>query len=234
MNDAANRTSIPVNVGSYTAIEAARLLHTPVRNIRRWMAGYEHGPRDDRKFSPPLWTSQLAMIDEQLEIGFRDLIELRFVKAFVGAGVGLLAVRNCLARARECVQDDRPFSTQRFRTDGRTIFLETFEGSDEPKLLDLKSRQYVFKRVFEESFRDLDLEDDAVARWRPYKGKRSIVIDPTRAFGQPVASAYGVPTIVLADAAKAEGSAASAARLFEVPISVVRDAINFEEGLQAA
>ena len=234
MNEAAIHTLIPFDVGSYTAAEAARLLRTPVRNIRRWMAGYEHGPRDDRKFSPPLWTSQLAFVDEQLEIGFRDLIELRFVKAFVDAGVGLLAIRNCLARARECVQDDRPFSTRQFRTDGRTIFLETFEESKEPTLLDLKSRQYVFKRVFEESFKDLDIEDDAVARWRPFNGKRSIVIDPTRSFGQPVAAEFGIPTIVLSDTAKAEGSAARAAHLFNVPLSVVRDAIKFEEGLLAA
>lgn len=234
MNRPAQPQVIPLDVGSYTAAEAARLIHTPVRNIHRWMSGYEHGPRQSRRFSPPLWTSQLAMIDEQLEIGFRDLIELRFVKAFVGAGVGLLAVRNCLERAREMVQDERPFSTQRFRTDGRSIFLETFEGTDEPKLLDLKSRQYVFKQVFEKSFKDLELEDDTVARWRPFNGKRSIVIDPTRSFGQPVATKYGVPTVVLADAAKAEGSASRAARLFDVPISVVRDAIQFEESLLAA
>lgn len=234
MSKAANQVQIPYDLGSYTAPQAARLLRTPVRNVRRWMSGYEHGPAGSKRFSPPLWTSQLDMIDEHLEIGFRDLIELRFVKAFVDAGVGLLAIRNCLLRARECVQDERPFSTQRFRTDGRTIFLETFEDTDEPKLLDLKSRQYVFKRVFEDSFKDLDLEDDAVARWRPYKGKQSIVIDPERSFGQPVVSAYGVPTEVLSDAVKAEGSVSRVSRLFEVTASAVRDAVDFERGLQAA
>lgn len=132
------------------------------------------------------------------------------------------------------VQDDHPFSTRRFRTDGRTIFLESTKDSQEPTLVDLKSRQYVFRQVFEKSFRDLDIEDDVVARWRPFHGKPSIVIDPVRSFGQPIASSYGVPTVVLAEAVKAEGSMERAARLYEVPVGVVRDAVLFEESLQAA
>ncbi|MBB4000562.1 uncharacterized protein (DUF433 family) [Aureimonas pseudogalii] len=231
---AATHSAIPLDVGSYTAVEAARLLRTPALNIRRWMQGYDHGPKEKRRHSPPLWTPQLAMINDHLEIGFRDLVELRFVKAFLAAGVGLVAVRNCLERARECVEDDHPLSTQRFRTDGRSIFLQTFEGSDEPKLIDLRSRQYVFNQVFERSFKDLDIEDDAVVRWRPYKGKASIVIDPTRSFGQPIAASFGIPTTVLSDAAKAEGSIARAARLYDVPVAVVRDAVHFEEDLLAA
>ncbi|WP_244497204.1 hypothetical protein [Aureimonas sp. D3] len=233
MNQApAPSTAIPFDVGSYTAAEAARLLGTSALNVRRWMLGYKHGSKG--AFSPPLWTSQLAMIEDHLEIGFRDLIELRFVKAFTDAGVGLLAVRNCLAYARQYVQDDHPFSTQRFRTDGRTIFMESTADSQEPKLIDLKKRQFVFQTVFERSFKDLDIEHDAVARWRPYKGKPSIVLDPVRAFGQPIAATSGVPTIVLSDAVKAEGSVDRAARLYEVAPSVVRDAVNFEEGLRAA
>ncbi len=183
---------------------------------------------------PPLWQSQLSMIGDHLEIGFRDLIELRFVKAFVDAGVGLLAIRNCLEYARVCVQDERPFSTRRFQTDGRTIFLESIERSGEAKVLDLKKRQYVFRHVLERTFKDLDIENDAVARWRPFDGKQSIVIDPQRAFGQPIAAQYGIPTIALADAVEAEGTVERVARLYDVSASVVRDAVKFEKRLRAA
>lgn len=225
---------IPVGTGSYTAPEAARLLRTSARNINRWIAGYSFRHRDEKRTVSPLWRSQLAMIDDHLEIGFRDLIELRFVKAFVDAGVGLLAIRNCLAFARECVNDDRPFSTRRFQTDGKTIFLESIKRSGQTKLLDLKRHQYVFKHVIERTFGDLDIEDDAVARWRPFNGKQSIVIDPNRAFGQPIAAKFGIPTVALADAVTAEGSVERVARLYDVTSAVVRDAIKFEESLKAA
>lgn len=225
---------VPFGTGSYTAVEAARLLGTSALNIRRWMSGYSYTRSGVQHEIPPLWTSELAMIDDHLELGFRDLIELRFVKAFKDAGVGLLAIRNCLDHARECVQDDHPFSTRRFRTDGRTIFLESTRDSREPTLIDLKSRQYVFKQVFERSFKDLDIERNAVARWRPFNGKASIIIDPARSFGQPIASSYGVPTIVLDDAVKAEGSIERAAKLYEVSASVIRDAVQFEASLRTA
>jgi hypothetical protein len=190
---------VPIGIGFYTAAEAARLVGTPPRNIRRWLTGYSYQGRH----MPPLWEPQLPQFEEGLEIGFRDLIELRFVDAFVKAGVGLKAIRNCLSYVRECVRDDRPFSTRRFRTDGRTIFLEGLKQSGESELFDLKRRQFVLPNVIERTFKDLDLEDDAVVRWRPFRGKRSIVIDPERAFGQPIAERYGVPTAVLADAVAA-------------------------------
>jgi uncharacterized protein (DUF433 family) len=227
-----------IGVGSYTSPEAARLLRTTPLNVNRWLRGYTYKRSGEARQIPPLWTTQHVSVEDHLEIGFRDLIELRFVKAFIDAGVGLLAISNCLEYARECAKDDRPFSTRRFQTDGRTIFLESIErvGNqiDEPKLLDLKKKQYAFKQVIERTFKDLDIEDDAVARWRPFHGKKSIIIDPGRSFGQPIASEYGVPTVALADAVEAEGSVEDVARIFDVPVSVIRDAVQFETDLKRA
>jgi uncharacterized protein (DUF433 family) len=157
-----------------------------------------------------------------------------FVDRFLKAGLGLKTIRNCLEYAKVLVADERPFSTRRFQTDGRTLFLDSIRETGEAELLDLKKRQYAIKQVIERTFKDLDIEDNAVARWRPYRGKDSIVVDPRRAFGQPIAADYGVPTIVLADAVKAEGAVNRVAQLFEVPASVVRDAVQFEEMLLAA
>lgn len=225
---------IPLGIGYYTVPEAARLLKTSLRNINRWLGGYAFKREGAVTEMPPLWTPQLPADDGHIELGFRDLIELRFVLAFRNAGLGLRTIRNCLEFARECVKDERPCSTRRFQTDGRTIFLESLQRSGEYELLDLKKRQYGFKQVIERSFKDLDIENDAVSRWRPFQGKNSIVIDPARAFGQPIASGYGVPTVALADAVEAEGSIERVADLYEVPAAVVRDAVKFEEYLIAA
>lgn len=220
-------------IGSYSAAEAARLLETSPRNIRRWMTGYSFSTGGETHSSPPLWEPQLSFPEGKFEIGFRDLIELRFVTAFMAAGLGLKAIRHCLQCAREVVGDDHPFSTRRFRTDGKTIFLESTDRSDHVELLDLKRRQYVIKDVIDRTFRDLDIDHEAVVRWRPLDGRPSIVIDPTRSFGQPIAAESGVPTAVLADAVEAEGSVDRAARLYEVPAPVVRDALRFEQRLRA-
>ena len=62
-------------------------------------------------------------------------------------------------------------------------------------MLDLKRHQYVWKQAIERTFKDLDISSDAVARWRPYGGKASVVIDPQRAFGQPIAAQSASPRL---------------------------------------
>jgi uncharacterized protein (DUF433 family) len=224
-----------LGTGFYAVPEAARLLKTPARNINRWLGGYSYERDGEKTELPPLWKPQLPRDEDgRIELGFRDLIELRFVAAFIEAGLGLKTIRSCLEFARECVQDERPFSTRRFQTDGRTIFLDSLRRSGEAEVLDLKKKQYGFRQVIERSFKGLDIENDAVTRWRPFQGKKSIVIDPARSFGQPIVSRYGVPTVVLADAVKAEGSIEIVSKLYDVPVSVISDAVKFEQYLLAA
>jgi hypothetical protein len=233
---------VPIGVGYYTASEAARLLKTRPRNISRWLAGYSYRGRDGSVVrTEPLWSPQLPRLGDSLEIGFRDLIELRFVLAFIGHGVGLNVIRRCLDNARRIIGEDRPFSTGGFRTDGTSIFLESLREERESAesdglsaVVDLRTDQMVFKEVIEPTFRDLDLADGTVIQWRPYRGRPSIVIDPARSFGKPLAADYGVPTIALATAAKAENSTRRGASTFEVPLGVVNDAIAFERSLMAA
>jgi uncharacterized protein (DUF433 family) len=62
--------------------------------------------------------------------------------------------------------------------------------------------------------------------------RRSVLVDPGRSFGRPIVS-RGVPTEVLADAAKLEGSIDAVAALYEVPKAEVRSALIFEQRLAA-
>lgn len=221
----------PIGIGYYTASEAARLIRVPSRRVHRWLEGYTFVSGGRSYHSAALWRPQLPKANGHLEIGFRDLMELRFVDAFERAGLSLQAIRKCLVVAREAVGDERPFSTAKFRTDRRTIFLQALSETDEPELLDLASRQYAFNRVVEPTFKDVELTHGVPARWWPFDSKRAIVVDPARAFGQPIDSTFGIPTAVLAEAAVTEGSPARAARVYEVPTSVVRNAIRFEREL---
>jgi uncharacterized protein (DUF433 family) len=233
---------VPIGVGCYTAPEAARLLKTKPRNISRWLGGYSYKDRGGNIINvAPLWSPQLPRLVDRLEIGFRDLIKLRFVLAFMQHGVGLNVIRRCLENARKIIGPERPFSTHRFRTDGNSIFLESLREHQESaqrrgssSVMNLKTNLLVFKQVVEPTFRDLDLADGFVIQWRPFNDKSSIVIDPARSFGKPLAAEYGVPTRALAHAAGAEKSTRRVASLFDVPLAVVNDAVAFERSLMAA
>jgi len=227
----AHQDAPALGTGFYTVPEAARLLKIRPLSIRRWLSGYSYTHGEETVHMPPLWKPQLPSYDNHIELGFRDLIELRIIKSFLDAGLSLITVRNCLDYARECANDERPFSTRRFQTDGRTIFLESARRTGEEELLDLKSHQYVIKKVIDRTFKDLDLSEHIVTRWRPLDGKQSIVVDPARAFGQPITNSYGVPTVVLAEAVTVEGSFERVSRLYDVSIGAIKDAVKFEQSL---
>ncbi|MDB5578782.1 MAG: hypothetical protein JWR80_3958 [Bradyrhizobium sp.] len=228
--------------GAYSAAEGLRLLNfsrvgTRVRSVSRntvsrWLRGYDFGV-DGEGHSEPLWRPDYRNDDDLIELSFRDLIELRFVKAFRDYGLALPAIRECYQRAAEEVQDARPFSTQKFRTDGKTIFLDITEGMQEGRMVDLRKRQNVFRAIVEPSLKDLEFDASAVARWYPLGiARKSVVIDPTRSFGRPIA-ASGVPTEVLNRAVTVEGSIAKVVRLYDVSTAEVRDAVSFEKRLAA-
>ena len=242
------RTADILGRGVYGAAEALRLInfhrleggpHKTVsrQTIARWLRGYHYKVGGEARHSEPLWRPDYAVEDNAsgvVELSFRDLIELRFVKAFRDVGLSLPTIRECFAQAVDAVDDSRPFSTRKFRTDGKRIFLEITSDVREGELIDLKSRQRAFHRIVAPSFRDLEFDVDVVARWFPLgAARKTIVVDPTRAFGRPIVATGGVPTEVLADAVEVEVSADRIAKLYEVPLAAVHDAISFQQQLTA-
>jgi uncharacterized protein (DUF433 family) len=214
--------------------EGAKARYVSASTIRRWLHGYDYAVRGEVHHSTPLWKPDYSNDNDIIEVSFRDLVELRFVKAFRDLGLGLPTIRECFKRAVEEVRDERPFSTQRFRTDGKTIFLEITHDVSEGELIDLRKRQSVFRRIVVPSLRDLEFDADVVARWFPLgASRRSVVLDPARAFGRPILYAAGVPTEVIAEAVKIEGSQERAAMSYDVPLAAVRDALLFERQLAA-
>lgn len=209
-------------IGAYSPTEAGRLLRIPPATIRHWLFGYSYGRQGPKTSQPPLWIAQYGPSQDEPLLGFRDLLEARIVRGLREAGLGLPTIRKCLERARELVDDEHPFSTRQFQTDGKTLFIEHGDG-----LLDLRKRQHVFRRVIEPTFRDLDFDVDAASRW--WLGPaRTLVIDPERSWGQPIVAATGVSTARLAQAVEAEGSIERVARQYDLPPATVREAIAFE------
>jgi uncharacterized protein (DUF433 family) len=218
-----------VGLGLYTPSEAARLLGIPASKIARWLRGHEAG---ERRYAP-LWRPQIDLGDGSLHLGFRDLMELRTAHQFMEHGVSAQQIRKAIVEARSFVDDERPLSTTRFRTDGRTIFLEIADQENDARLYDLFRKQFAFKKVIEQSLKDVEYDDTTPSRWWVNSKKNGIVIDPLRSFGQPIDHDSGVPTVVLAAAANAEGSPEAAAEAWDVSVGSVQRAVKFEAELES-
>lgn len=219
-----------LGVGLYTPVEASRLLRVPAGKIVRWLRGDEV----KGQWYEPLWRPQVDIGDGKTYLGFRDLMEMRTAHAFMAIGVSATMIRKAINEAKLSVDDERPLSTKKFMTDGRSIFLEIANESGDAKLVDLFRGQYTFKRIIEASLRGVEFEGIIPTRWWPASIAQKIVLDPERSFGQPIEADTGVPTAVLAAAVKAEGSVEAAANIWQVPTRSVQRAVKFEMELAAA
>lgn len=224
-----------LDTGIYSLPQAARLIGAETRAVRRWMSGHRWKYRDGHRYTAPLWTTQLAGAEfDHPAIGFRDLMELRFVRAFVEAGVSLHVVKATIDVARERWDTDYPLTSRRFRTDGKVIFESAVNEVGEETLTDVRRKQIVFTQVIKPSLYAGIEYDGTVARlWKPADSK-GVVLDPSRQFGSPIVLGTSIATETLFDAFIAEGRDRKAtARMFEVDPRQVDAAVRFEERLRA-
>lgn len=230
--------------GIYSLGEAGRLIGVPSAQLSRWLFGYKYQKRRDGMavagYSAPLWSPQVTEGEASKTIGFQDLLEARFVHAFVSHGVPLLVVRRCLVSAQQLYGVPYPFTTLRFKTDGKSIFGEAVRQSvDEDPLIDLRSRQVVFREIIVPSlYAGIEYQGEHASKWYPVPKRDHIVLDPARHFGSPINEDTGIPTEALHASYLAEGgderAAALTAATYDIPLRWVKAAIRYESQLAKA
>ncbi len=132
----------------YTIAEAARLCGLSTAQVRRW-------------------TSPRANKPATIGLDFLDLIELRYVKAFVEADVIWPVIRAAYERAAAILRVDHPLATERFFTDGHAILTRIAQIAS----LEIAIDQRAFSRIVSRYLageEGLDFDDSGVAiRWWP-------------------------------------------------------------------
>lgn len=226
-----------IGTGIYPLHQAAKLVGAEPRAIRRWLQGYSRKYKGESVRSEPLWRTQLR--DEGLPdevIGFRDLLELRMVAAFVRHGVDLKVIRATVDAAARNFGADYPLTSRNFLTDGKRIFLQAIEqATGEPRLIDVLRKQYVFSDIIKPSlYAGIEYGNDGALRWFPVNRRKAIMLDPAVQFGSPVLAEAGIPTDTIYASFLAEGrDRGMVARVFDITPSLVAAAVDFEERLAA-
>jgi len=158
-------------------------------------------------------------------------MEIRFVDAFLEAGLSLKKIRRAAQLATELVGTDHPFSTRKFHTDGKRVFAEIENEDPSGKALyDLEGRQFgIYDVILPSLIEGVEFGEDGQAiSWQPNPSTPLVIIDPRRQFGQPIIRDAGLQTAVLADAVRAEGSVDAVASYYEVQPEAVKQAVKFE------
>src|SRR5713226_607777 len=136
-----------IGVGLYTVPQAARLSRVSTGRIRRWLLGYTYETTSGLSASPPVVTPVLPRLDGTLTLTFLDLQEIRFVDAFIEAGVTWKTLRLAHSKAQQAF-GPYPFSQGRFVTDGRAVLEDLVPGAKQldAQLVDVITNQTAFKR----------------------------------------------------------------------------------------
>jgi uncharacterized protein (DUF433 family) len=216
-------------VGIYTVGEAARLIRADVKTVNRWLRGYRYPTMYRGQVeAPPIFRTELPRIGGKPAIGFQDLIELLFIEGFRKEGVSLHTIRRAARMAAKRWNNDHPFCLKRFATDGRTIFATAAEGLDKDQVMELTRSQLGFKSFLSPYLKALDYSRFGVDRWWPLGKDKSVFLDPRIAFGRPVVTAHNVPTESIWDAVNANESVGAVAKWFDLPVSTIQAAVDFE------
>ena len=92
----------------------------------------------------------------------------------------------------------------------------------------------MFAEITKAFLRQLEFKDGAMLeRWWPLGKERNVVLDPRKNFGQPTIVSEGVPTKVLAESFKANGSVEEVARWYEMKPEFIEEAVEYERSLAA-
>lgn len=225
--------SDPVVGGFYTVREAARLLNIaqPSR-VTAWVQGRKTNS------AGPVIVRQYEPVENVQEVGFWDLLEVRFIDHFRAQGVSLQSLRKAAQTARAEWKVQHPFATSniKYMTDRKAIFQATADEVGDHVLLDLVTRQYAMYVVLESVLAKgvtFDAASGLASEWRPKKSEfPDVALSPRVAYGQPAIMPLGLPTSVLFRAWKAEdGDYDAVSDWHEIERTLVEQAVEFELSL---
>ena len=226
----ANINSIkPLVGGFYTVSEAKRLLGlSSTAVVHSWL-----GHTNDK---PTL----VKQYQETRDVGFWDLMEIRFVDYFRKQNISLQHLRKVAERARQKFNTDHPFalSNLTFKTDRKQIFAEINHINNNPQLENMLTGQLSFYEIVEDFLAKgvaFDPSSGLAKNWKPEPNDNpNIIVDPRIAHGQPSVERVKIPTKALFSNCRAEEfNYGATADWFEIDEDYVREAVDFELRLDA-
>lgn len=217
----------PLSGGFYTVSEVSRILglgSTAV--VNNWLGGGKSAPTIVRQYS------------ETKDVGFWDLIEIRFINYFRKQGVSLQHLRKAANKARERFSVTHPFalSDVKFKTDRKKIFADIGSEDGIKELEEMTTGQLSFYEIVEDFLAkgvEFDPSSGLARRWMPEpESHPNIILDPKVSHGQPSVMMFKVPTKALFLNWRAEQFSYSATSdWFEIDEERVREAVDYELGL---
>jgi uncharacterized protein (DUF433 family) len=159
--------------------DAARFLGIPRSTFRRWARGYERG-------GPLLHIAQVG--PQQAQVTFIAMAEAYVLEALRQAGVRPARIRPALNQLSAEFGRDYVLVAPNLATDGIDVLWDFSRTSEGQGLMEGHTGQMVMREIVEDYLKYLTWADDGYPRMLEFRycQPSEVVMDPYRAFGQPI------------------------------------------------
>jgi uncharacterized protein (DUF433 family) len=168
------------STGLLDVSDAARFLGIPRPTLRRWAFGYAYGD--------PLLHVVDAGGRREAQVTFIAMAEAHVLEALRLAGVRVARIRPALNRLAEQFGREYVLVAPNLATDGIDVLWDFSRTEEGQGLMEGRTGQMVMREIVEDYLRYLTWADDGFPRMLELRSCQpsKVVMDPYRAFGQPI------------------------------------------------
>jgi uncharacterized protein (DUF433 family) len=160
--------------------DAARFLGVPRPTLRRWAFGYDRGA--------PLLHVADGTSRGQAQVTFIAMAEAHVLEALRLAGVRIARIRPALTRLAEQFGREYVLVAPNLATDGIDVLWDFSRTEEGQGLMEGRTGQMVMREIVEDYLQYVTWADDGYPRALELRHCQpsKVVVDPYRAFGQPI------------------------------------------------
>ncbi len=209
----------PRDLPAYSIPVAARIVGLPATTLRSWVRGRSYPTKAGPRRAAPVIVPPRADF-----VSFTNLVEAHVLAAMRREHeLKLDTVRKAIGFLRRESREEHPLAYEQFLTDRVDLFVRRV-GS----LINVsQGGQIAIREAIEASLRRVDYDDGRAVRLFPVgpSERRSIEVDPRRAFGRPVIAGTGIAVAAVADRFRGGDSIDDLARDYGVSSVLIEDAV---------
>jgi uncharacterized protein (DUF433 family) len=214
-------STLTIGQGIYTAADAARILRVPYAKANYWFQYYAK-----HKFPSTTQTIYHFKIKDIMAVNFLTLIEMIVFYSLKERGIPTGRILEAHTVMSDFLKTPHPFAKEDIYVNEKSLLF----GNEEQLLTADKRLQTVLIQVLKPFISKIHFSDQRMARkFYPLGKKKSIVVNPENQFGQPVIEGTNILTQTIFNLLQAGESKKSIAKLYDLTLSQVNDAIEFSK-----
>lgn len=208
-----------IGSGIYTAADASRILKIPYTKAKYWFKHYAK-----QKFPSASNYTYHFNVKDISAVNFLTLVEMYVFYTLKEKGIGTNKIMEAHTVMASFLNTPYPFAKEDIYVDSKSLLF----GRDDQLITADRNLQTVIVQVLKPFIKKISFSDDRLARkFYPLGKRRSIVVNPENQFGQPIIEGTNILVETVYSLSRGGESKQLIAKLYDISIRNVEDAIEF-------